>query len=352
MWQLAAAQGAGSIVSGILGNKASKKAAQAQADAIAAAMARAEQIINEVGAPPDLSEKIILDQLAQVGVLTPELEEQVKLGVSRLSQIQEDQSLRDAQVRALQEMSKRGRMGLTPEERAQMNVARQDVQKDLEAKQQQIIQNLAMRGQAGGGAEIAARLMSSQEAADRASEEADRISAMASSRALQAIQNEADMAGRLRGQDFDVETTKAKAQDEFDRFNVENQIATQQRNIAAKNIAQERNLNEAQRVADTNKQTANQERYRQAQAKRDFWSDKMRQAEAKVGVIGGGMKTQASIAGGDDRAKANMWSGIGGALNTGFGALANYYYGSKNKTETKYDTDDIKVDTSNPLYTG
>lgn len=346
---LAAGAAASGIAGGILGGNAQKKAAAAQQAAIAAAIARAQQIIDEVGAPPDLSEKIILDQLAQVGELTPELEQQVKLGVSKLSQLQEDKTLRDTQTKVLREIAKRGKAGLTPEERAQMNVARQDVQRDLEAKQQQIIQNLAMRGQAGSGAEIAARLQSSQESADRASEEADRISALASQRALAALQQEAAMSGDIRSQDFDVERTRLAAADEYNRFDVQNQMDVNQRNVAAKNVSQAANLAEKQRVADTNKQMANQERYRQAQAKRDFWSDKMRQAEAKAAVVTGGMAPTAQAIGNMGQAKANMWSGIGGGLSGGFGLLANYYAG-QNKAGTKYDTNDAKVDTNNPYY--
>lgn len=328
----------GSIVSGalggLLGGNAAKKAAQSQADMIAAAMAQAQKIIDDVGAPPDLSKAIMLEQLQLAGVLTPELEEAINIGPSAVAAIQEDPGLRKAQVQALHEMSKRGRAGLTAEERAEMNRSRQDVQRDLSAKEDQIINEMAMRGQAGGGAEIAQRLLASQAGADRASEEADRIQALAAQRALQAIQAESAMAGQLRNQDFDIAATKAGAEDEFERFNVQNQIDRQQRNVATKNIAQERNLGEKQRIQDTNTGMANNEKYRQAQAQRDFWGDKMRQAEAKVAVLTGGMGQQAAATKAAGDAQANMWGQIGGGLSSGFGALSNYY-ASQPKTKTE-----------------
>lgn len=324
---------AAGIGGGILGGKSAKKAAAAQQAAIQAAMAQAMSIIDAVGAPPDLSKAIMIEQLQKAGVYTPEMEEAVNLEVSRVSQIQEDKSLRDNQVKALQEISKRGRAGLTPEERAEFNKSRGEVQRDLEAKNQQIIQNLAMRGQSGGGAEIAARLLASQESADRASEEADRLNATASARALDAIRQSGQLSGDLRQQDFNIEAAKAGSQDEFDRFNVENQIARQQRNVDSRNVAQATNLAETQRIQDTNTAAANQEKYRQVQAQRDFWQDKMSQAQAKAAVLTGGAGMMGQAAGGQDKAAANMWGQIGGAGASAFGSLANYY-ANKPKTNT------------------
>lgn len=324
---LAAGTAAAGIAGGLLGGSAKKKAARAQAAAIAAAMAQAQRIIDEVGLPPDQSAPVILEQLQLVGVLTPELEQQVLAAPTKFLEIQEDPGLRQRQLRALEDLSKIGRLGVTPEERAQFNIARQAVQRDLQAKQEQIVQDLAMRGQAGGGAEIAARLLSSQESADRASEEADRISAMAAQRALQAIQQEGTMAGGLRGQDFEIAAAKAKAQDEFERFNVQNQIAQQQRNIATKNIAQERNLGEQQRVSDVNIAQRNQERYSQLERERQFWQDKMDQAKARISPITGMLPQQTAAIGAQGQAQANIWSGLAGGVGAGLGALGQYYQG-------------------------
>ncbi len=317
MLGLAIASGVAPIVGGILGNSANKKAmAAAQA-----ALAQAREIIDQVGAPPDLSAAIIMDQFQQVGLLTPEMEQAIQLGVSRVAKIEEDKSLRDAQVNALKELQQRGRTGVTAEEQAQFNVSRQGVQRDLEAKQQQLKQDLAMRGQAGSGAEIAARLLSSQESADRASEEADRINALAASRALEAISRSGDLGGNIRGQDFQVESTKAGAQDEFDRFNVQNQIGREQRNVGSRNVAQEKNLDVKQQVHQRNVETANQERLRQAEAKRQHWLDSLEYARARANPYG--QQAQMEMQSGQN--KAQMWSGIGSGVGSAFGSLANYY---------------------------
>ena len=310
------------IVGGIIGGNANKKAmAAAQA-----AMERAQAIIEETGMPPDLSAPVIIQELKRAGIYSPSMEADIHTAVSEVSKIQEDKGLRDTQVQALQNMSKLGKAGLTAEERAQMNKARQSVQGDLQAKQQQIIQDMQMRGQSGSGAELAARLSSSQAGADRQSEEADRISAMAQARALQAIQSSSGMAGSLRGQDFDVAQAKAGAADEFERFNIGNQIATQQRNVASQNQGQQLNLGEAQRISDTNIGAANAEKYRQNQAKRDFWQDKLSYNTARAG----GQAQMANMEMAKGQQAANMWSGIGSGVSAGLGGIGNYMNAQKN----------------------
>jgi hypothetical protein len=322
---------AGPIIGGIMGGKQQKKA-QAAAEA---ALAQARAIIEQVGAPPDLSAKIIMEEFRKVGIYTPELEEAVNLQASKVSQIQEDKALRDTQVKALQEISKRGRAGLTPEERAQFNLSRGEVQRDLEAKNQQIVQNLAMRGQAGGGAEIAARLLSSQESADRASEEADRINAAASARALSAISQSGELSGNLRTQDFNVENIKASSADEFDRFNVSNQIARQTRNVGSLNEAQSTNLAESQRIADTNIRQENAERQRMEQAKRDYWQDKLSYAQARANPFS--QQANSALISGQGRAQSAQ--SIGSGIGSAFGSLATFL----NKKKDDVDPDAMKL---------
>lgn len=266
----------GEIVGGLLGQGHAQAGYDAQKQAINAMIAKLDQ----VGMPPDQSAAIILEQYKQAGILTPQLEQQVKDSVSQFAQIKTDQGVRNMQVKALQQMSQLGRTGMTADERAAGRVAQAGVQSDLEAKQQQIIQNLQARGQAGGGAEIAARLGSSQAAANRGSEEADRVSAMAAQRALAAISQGSSMAGQLRGQDYSEEAAKAEAQDQMNRFNVQNQMAINQRNVGIGNQAQASNLSNAQQISNANVGQTNQEKYNQLQRQRQFWTDKLNYAQS------------------------------------------------------------------------
>ena len=312
-WVAAAAVAAVGIGSAIMGAASGKKERKAAADALA----RAQAIIDEVGPPPDLSAKIIYEQLRVAGVLTPDIEAAYNTAVSKVSQITEDPSLREAQSGALKTLQKRAKLGLTAEDRAAYNEIRQQVQRDAEAKRQQALQAYAQRGLAGGGQELAASLMAGQEGAERASAEGDRIAAVASARALEALRESSNLAGSLRSQDFDVNRTRAAAADEFERFNVANQIGRQQRNVDRMNIAQERNLSEKQRIQDYNTAQENAERLRQVEAKRQYWQDKLAYAQARTGQTSN-IINQANTAA---EAKQQMWSGIGGGAIRGISAF-------------------------------
>lgn len=305
-----AAAGIGSAVVGQIAAAGDKQKAQD-------AMNAAYQQILSVGAPPDLSKEIIRDQLKQVGIYSPQLEDSITQETSKLSQIQEDPKLKDAQMQALQGLQQRGAQGLTAQERGAFNETRRNVEKEAESKRQQVIQNLAQRGLAGGGAEIAAQLGAAQSGDERLSAEGDRLAAAAAQNALQATAQAGQLGGQIRGQDFSVNSAKAQAADELNRFNVSNQIARQQRNVANENQAQQQNLATQQQISNYNTQQANEERLRQAQAQRQNWQDQMTAAQARAGALSGqGQYNQQQA-----QNTASAWQGVG----QGISGAANSY---------------------------
>lgn len=271
---MAIASAAMPIIGGLIGRAASEGD---RADAKAAIDDGIRQLTS-LGAPPDLSKKIIYEQLEKQGILTPELEEDIELSANRYEDIKEDTTLRDAQTGALMDIQQRGRVGLSPEDRAALAEIRQQTAQDAEAKRQQILQSMAQRGMAGSGAELASQMMAAQSGANRQSQEGMQLSGMASQRALQALSQSAGLASDIRRQDLVLPEMQARAASDIDRFNVSNQRDVQQRNVSSKNVAQEKNLSEAQRIADYNAQLENQERLRQAEAQRTYWLDSMDRA--------------------------------------------------------------------------
>lgn len=314
----AVASVAAPIVGGIIGNIAS---AGDRAKAKAAAE-EAMSIIDSIGAPPDLSREILLEKFQQVGILTPKLESEINLGISQVSQVTEDPKLKDAQMQALQILQQRGSTGLGPEDRAALNQIRQEVSRDVQGKQQQILQNMQARGMGGSGAELAAQLSASQEGAERASAESDRQAATASERALQAITQAGQLGGQVRGQDFDVNKTKAAAQDEVARFNVANAVARQTRNIGSENQASAANLSEAQRVRDANTAQANAEKQRQVEAQRQQWLDSLAGAQARSGARSGLQNLYSQQAAQTQQGYSQMGQGAGAGAGAASGALA------------------------------
>ncbi len=310
------------IIGGIIGNMAS----QGDRDRAAAAAAEAVSIIDKVGAPPDLSKAIIFEKFKQAGVLNPEMEQQINIGFSQVSKIQEDTKLRDAQINALEMYKTRQQGGLTPQDRAAFNEIRQKNQADVQGKLQQIQQNYASRGQGGSGSELASSLMASQGGANQASAEGDRIAATASQNALTALSQGGQLAGQIRGQDFSNAQVKANAADEFQRFQTTQNASMQQRNVGSTNAAQAANLQQAQKTQDTNTQVDNQEKLREVEAQRQYWQDQLSLATARAGARTGQVNQYQNSA----NATANMWSGIGSGAGQGASALGSYF-NSQNK---------------------
>jgi len=295
-------------------------------------MARREMMasladLQSVGEPPDLSKKIILERLESQGKLTPEAEEDLNIAFNDFNKITEDSTLRDAQTGALAELQQRGRVGLSPEDKAALNEIRQQNALDAEAKRQQILQSFAQRGMGGSGNELASQLIASQNQANRQSDQSMQQSALASQRALQALGQQAGLAGSIRGQDLALPTLQANANLDIEKFNTANSRQVQQRNVQNRNVAQATNLSESQRIADYNTTQENRERQRQAEAQRQFWLDKVNKAkmisDSRLGLSkyyqGQADETQAGY--------SSVGAGFGGAASS---AGAGMGQGSKN----------------------
>lgn len=308
----------GPMLGGVVGRIASQgdrdKAFQAAQDAYAE--------IAKAGIPPDQSAPILLKHFQQVGILTPEMEHDINIGVSQVSQIQEDPALRNAQMGALGLLMQRAQSGgLNAEDRVNLNKIRNQVQSEIQAKQAQILQNFQQRGGGVGGgsegAELAAQLTSAQSGANRESQEADQVAAQAQQAALQAAMTSGNMAGQVRNTDFSNAQAKASAADQFKRFDIQNQINTQQRNVASKNAAQQTNLNTAQQLSNANTSTDNQEKLRQLAAAHQYWIDQL----GYHGALGQAELGKAGVLGQKAQDTAGMFQGIGSGVGAGAAAL-------------------------------
>lgn len=319
MWQAAIPAAVG-LIGDIVGGMQS----QGDRDRAGQAAQAAFDIINSIGAPPDLSKEIILQKFQEAGVLTPELEKKIDLGISQVAQVQEDQDLRDAQKESLTLLKERGRVGLTPEEKADFARIRSEAQRDSEAKRQQILQNMQARGMGGSGAELAAQLAESQAGANREADASLELGSLASQRALQAMAGTGQLAGQIRGQEFDINKAKAQAADEFKRFQVGQDIARQTRNVGTTNEAARQNLANKQRYMDLNTGMANEEMLRQNEAKRQYWQDQMNRAA----VLSGSKMQESGYYGKRADDTADRYGRIGGGLSKGIGAIMGAQAGS------------------------
>jgi len=298
----------GGIVGGFLGANAAKMDRRHQKDMMKSMLAEYDKL----GYPPDYSKALVLQEFQRQGIYTPEMEQEIQVAESEMGKLTEDTSLRDAQKSALVSMQQRAKVGLSAEDRAALNEVRQSVQRDAEAKRQQVLQQMAAQGMGGSGASLIAQLQAGQGAAEQAAQGSDSIMAQAQQRALQALGQSSDMASQVRSQDFGVNQAKASALDERNQFLARNSIERQRQNVGALNTAQQSNLAEQQRIADANIAMQNKEKQRQVDAQRQTYQDKMAFVAGKTNQQGALANYYGNTANAKAQAQVNMGKGIGG----------------------------------------
>lgn len=326
---LLAGQIASPIAGGILGNVLSK----GDREAANAAIRRAQEIIGAVDIPSPEALQVVLEKLQQQGELTPELEQALTQQVSQLQGWEESPELKSAQREALESLRQQGRTGLTMEDRAALSDIQRRINAEQRGAQGAILQNMQSRGMLGSGAELAARLSAAQGGAELASQQGMDIASQAQQRALQALAQSGSLAGSQQQAEFQRAAAIAQAADAINRFNTENQQATQARNIAARNAAQSANLGEKQRVADTNVGLGNQQQMHNKQILVDDYNRRLQKAMAQAGIETEHVARRADEAA--DRTAA-MWAGIGNAAGQGFGAMNSAGAGGASKAASPY----------------
>lgn len=140
---------------------------------------------------------------------------------SELSGAQADQGSIDAQRAALEQLAQIGSRGYTVEEGAAMERMRREQAMAERSQRDAVMQQMAMRGMAGGGAEMAGVLSAQQGAANRASQQHLETQAQMQRRAMQALQAQGAMAGQMRGQSFGEDATRRGAADDTARANMD-----------------------------------------------------------------------------------------------------------------------------------
>lgn len=253
-----------------------------------------------------------------VGEFTPEMERALSLDPSAMEDVAVDPRLAQAQYDALQQLAGLADTGLSNADIAMLEQTRRGAAAQDQARQNAIMQEMRQRGIGGSGAELAARLKSSQNAADRASQEGMQIAQMAQQRALQALMNQGNLASSMRNQDVGEQSNVARAKDAINQFNVSNRQNVGQRNVGMQNQAQMQNLAnrqaiENQRAAIRNaQQDVNRELYQ-----RDF-DNKLRKEAPITGqsnTLAGETRSNAQAQG--ERTKdifdsfGNMFGGMG-----------------------------------------
>lgn len=165
---------------------------------------------------------ILEKQLADLaGVPLPDLQRAVaeQMGPSELGGLRRDESLRHEQLAALEALRDiAGSGGMSLSDKVGLEAANQQADNADRRRRASILAELAGRGQLDSGAQLAASLSSTQDAANRGRASSQEAAARGESRRMEALRDLMTGTSNLRRQDFGEESQKAAARDEIARW--------------------------------------------------------------------------------------------------------------------------------------
>lgn len=262
--------------------------------------------------------QIQVQNLIQQGILTPEQAQTVMTNPSAYMDIQEDPTVRRAQMGSLEKLQGIVNAdGLDAQGKA--DVA--DIIRSLDTSQKgargAIVQNAAARGVGGSGLELANQLTASQDASTNASQQGMDAAAQAEQRALAAIAQTGQLSGQIRGQDYTKASDKAAAMDAIEKFNTANKQNVINTNVASRNAAAATNLATKQRISDTNVANTNTNKVRNADLIQANFDNEMKKKAGMTGQLGN-MANLAAKTDESDDAFRNALLGAGGQIIAGY----------------------------------
>jgi len=274
--------------------------------------------LEAIGVPSIEAQQIVSEKYRSAGMMTPELEEAVKLGDSNYGGISTDPRYKEAQLKALDELqgiSDSGGYNLS--DKAGLEKTLGDINADERGHREAILADARSKGQVGSGSELVAQLMNQQAAADRAHSSGLSVAAEAQKRALDSILQRGNMAGSLRSQDYGEQEKAAAAADAIAKWNAQNTQSVRGANVDRGNNAQQYNLSNNQRIMDANTGLSNSDQQYNKGLFQQQFQNKLNVGSAKANARAG-QATNTLAAG---NAAANTWAKAG----QGIGQVASAY---------------------------
>lgn len=210
--------------------------------------------------PDPEQQKIVLQQFVNQGTLSPVLQSAIKADPSGFSKITTSVGNQIAQNKALSSLQDIGESGgLRLQDKAALQDALIKSETQARGARDSIVSDMARRGQAGSGFEVAARIGGNQQSQDALANASLKTASDANGRALDAIMKGGELGTQYRNQDFQEQAQKANATDRINQFNTTNLRDVNAANTGLENRAQEMNLAQKQKTADQNTNVANQQ---------------------------------------------------------------------------------------------
>ena len=293
---------AGSVVAPMIAGYFGNKAHEASNEQNAAALDKINKKLQDMGLP-NIS-PVEYEEINNVYVVHQQDD-------SLLNGIEVDPQYKEAQLAALGQLGDLSEGGLSLGDKVAMQELTDMVGAQDAGRQGAIQQNMAARGMAGGGQELAARMMSQQGGADRAGRAASQQAARAEQRALEAIMQRGVLGGNMRGQEFDQQAKIAQAQDAINQFNT---------------LGKRRGSEVAQDLEGRNTTIRNLSKDQKNLIESDLYQAQLDKLRIERGITGQQNQVRSDSAGN----KSDLYSGAAQSAATAGQAYANY----KPKAET------------------
>ena len=175
-----------------------------------------------------------------------------QLGPSAYDSITTDPRYADAEFDALRSLEERSKEGLTLQDQADLAKLQSDVSRRARGRQGAIQQNMQARGVSGSGMDLLAQMQNSQDATEMEALASLEKAAQAQNNKRAAANDMGSMATRLRGNAFQEDAAKAQARDTVSRFNTQNTVTLQNKNVDTRNAAADSNWQRTNATSDRN----------------------------------------------------------------------------------------------------
>lgn len=309
----------GMVAAPIIGGLMGQDAASADRAAARRAYEQALAQYSGINLPSIADQSLSLEDFQNAGTLSPEMLQAIALGQTELAGVSTDPRLAGSQMSALEQITNMASGKMSPGEEAGFTLARNNAASEMQAKNQQLLQEMQQRGQAGSGMELMSRLKANQSGAQMLQNaQLEEAKAMQQAR-QQALAQQANLSSSIRNQDYSEASNLANAKDAIARYNAQNSQNVAATNVGARNTAQQSNLTNAQNIANMNTQTGNQQQMHNKGLIQQNFGNQMQLAGAKANALTGNA-TQLNQSAAQT---AGQYAGIGQGVGTIFAGLNN-----------------------------
>lgn len=293
------------LLGGILGGNAGK-------EEMGQSTSMAKQAVEQMRAlkiPEIEIQKIILQNPELAGMLEAE-----QVDGSALEQVSVDPRMRQAQMKALEELSGLAQQGLGAEDRAAFNQLQRESAAQAQAQSQQVLQNAAARGTLDSGSTVMAQLMAGQGAANRSQQAGEEMAAQAAAARRAALGQYAGMSSDMANQNFSQKAQVANARDNISQFNAQQRTGANQTNLQNKQNIENQRASNANQQEIYNKQLIQQKYQNEVQ---------------KAGGVAQQMNNLGNIYAGQGQAAAQGQAQMMGSLVGAGSSIGAAYAGKK-----------------------